>query len=75
MAKFVYGTLEPNEWNRSSVAVTLYFDGVPTAEEVKQACEKDFVGPLSPIEPSSYDECPTPLSKKKGLVRIQTPAG
>lgn len=75
MSKFVYGAIECSSVNSNGGAVTLYFEGEPTAEEVKRACKKRIDGPIGPIEPSMYWSAPTPVSKRAGLVRIQTPAG
>jgi hypothetical protein len=76
MAKFIYITIEINSENSDGDAITLYFKGEPTAEEVKRACKEEKVdGPIGPMDPSFYWHSPTPVSDMAGLVRIQTPAG
>lgn len=76
MAEFVFANIECNDMNDDGDAVTLYFKGEPTAEEVVEACEnEDIPGNIGPIEPSEYWVSPTPVSILAGLVRVQTPAG
>lgn len=37
MAKVIYATIETNSENTDADAATLYFDGTPTQEELKEA--------------------------------------
>lgn len=39
MAKLLEAKLETNKANRNAVAVTFYFEGAPTEQEVRKACE------------------------------------
>jgi hypothetical protein len=75
-----YATLEPNFHNNDGSTVVLYFDGVPSEEQVKQVLRDEAGGrPLwvSPDDPEfAFEEHPTPVSERGKLRRYEVyPAG
>lgn len=80
MAELVEYGIEANGHNPDGSTVTLYFDGKPTDEEVREACVS-LRGKLAlsiDVEDQfySWDEMPTVVSERAKLVRVQAfPAG
>jgi len=75
--KLVDYRLEESNANPDGDALTLYFDGEPTQQDVKNAC-KQIVGKLElssdPDDESWWwEKCPTSTSEKARLVRVQCP--
>jgi len=75
LTTLVHVSLEPNSHNTDGATVTLYFDGVPTREEVREACKTKLGGlPLSvdtEDEFFSYEEHSVPVNELAGLRRFE----
>lgn len=75
MAKLIDFNLENNYYNSDASALTLYFDGEPTEEEVKDACRATLGKQVIGVDPDkddfSWDKCPTTVSERAGVVRVQ----
>jgi hypothetical protein len=68
---FVYSNLETNEENSDGVALTLYFDDLPTKLEVVQTIEDRKLPVDTKDQFFNFLVRPTPVSEKAGLVRVQ----
>ena len=75
MAKLVNANLETNEENDSGVAVTLYFDGTPTDDEVKAACREQRGKLGLSVDPEDeyfgWSTYPNKVSEAAKMVRVQ----
>lgn len=73
MAQMIKSALEPNECNSQGSAVTLYWIGKPSKEELKQAFEHTKLILRVDVDDDDYavDFHEDSLSKLFGLVRVQ----
>jgi hypothetical protein len=73
MPQLVNATLEPNPHNTDGDTVVLYFDGEPTAEQIREVCTTELshldCGVDVDSEFFSFEERSTPVSERAGLRR------
>jgi hypothetical protein len=78
--ELVHATLEPNTHNTDGSTVVLYFDGVPSKEQVCEVCKTKLsslnLGVDTEDEFFSFEEHSTPVSERAKLHRYEVyPAG
>jgi len=68
-------SLEMNTLNKDGNTVTLYFDGEPTLEQVREACQTELgslpLGVDTKDQYFGFEEHPTPVSERAGLRRYE----
>ncbi len=73
--QLINSTLEPNTHNKSSSTVTLYFDGEPTLERIREVCKTRLTHLALGVDTEDpffgFEEHPSPLSKRSGLRRYE----
>ena len=69
--------LEENVDNDAGDALTLYFDSLPSDDEVRKACVETrgkhniSCDPDDPVGGFGWKVCPTSVSARAGLTRVQ----
>jgi hypothetical protein len=71
----VHATREPNTHNRDADTVTLYFEGEPTLDQVREICVTQLkrlsLGVDTEDQFFGFEEHPTPVSERAGLHRYE----
>jgi len=75
MTQFIRASLEPNTKNTNGATVTLYFDGEPTLEQIREICKSKLgsIGLSVDTEDPffGFEEHPTDVSERAGLRRYE----
>ena len=75
MPELVHVSLEPNTHNTDGCTVTLYFDGEPTLEQVREVCQTKLPSFNLGVDTEDpffeFQEHPTPVSERAGLRRYE----